>query len=123
MAACSRADEWPISRRAAQQAQTDDLQEHAIPDYRGPRRSPSQSAPRAARARASGTVISSRPPHPGRKITHIVNRCGETIDAATGVHFLAEDFKRRAGFQRSVELARKYGLYRQDYWGCLFSRR
>jgi predicted adenine nucleotide alpha hydrolase (AANH) superfamily ATPase len=41
----------------------------------------------------------------------------------TGVHFLAEDFKRCAGFQRSVELARKYRLYRQDYCGCLFSRR
>ncbi len=57
------------------------------------------------------------------KYSQIVNRCGDAIAAATGVHFLAEDFKRRAGFQRSVELARKYGLYRQDYCGCLFSRR
>jgi predicted adenine nucleotide alpha hydrolase (AANH) superfamily ATPase len=57
------------------------------------------------------------------KSAQTVNRCGDAIDAATGVHFLAEDFKRHAGFQRSVELARKYGLYRQDYCGCLFSRR
>jgi predicted adenine nucleotide alpha hydrolase (AANH) superfamily ATPase len=57
------------------------------------------------------------------KSAQIVNRCGKAIAAATGVYFLAEDFKRHAGFQRSVELARKYGLYRQDYCGCLFSRR
>jgi predicted adenine nucleotide alpha hydrolase (AANH) superfamily ATPase len=37
--------------------------------------------------------------------------------------FVAMDFKKDDGFKRSVELAREYGLYRQDYCGCEFSRR
>jgi len=35
---------------------------------------------------------------------------------------LPADFKKRGGYQKSVALARKYGLYRQDYCGCPFSR-
>ena len=37
--------------------------------------------------------------------------------------FLPVDFKKRGGFQHSVELARRYGLYRQRYCGCEFSLR
>lgn len=40
-----------------------------------------------------------------------------------GERFLAMDFKKRDGFRRSVELAERYGLYRQRYCGCEFSRR
>lgn len=40
-----------------------------------------------------------------------------------GVAFLDMDFKKKAGFQRSIELSKKYGLYRQQYCGCLFSKR
>jgi aminoglycoside phosphotransferase (APT) family kinase protein len=39
-----------------------------------------------------------------------------------GEHFYAEDFKKRGGFQRSVELARDLGLYRQNFCGCVFSQ-
>ena len=35
--------------------------------------------------------------------------------------FLDYDFKKKGGFERSVKLAKKYGLYRQDYCGCEFS--
>ena len=42
--------------------------------------------------------------------------------AADPVRFLPVDFKRRHGFQRSVELARQLNLYRQDFCGCEFSR-
>jgi predicted adenine nucleotide alpha hydrolase (AANH) superfamily ATPase len=35
--------------------------------------------------------------------------------------FLDVDLKKQAGFQRSLELSREYGLYRQDYCGCEFS--
>ena len=41
----------------------------------------------------------------------------------TGVEFLDTDFKKKAGFQRSVQLSKEYGLYRQDFCGCEFSRR
>lgn len=37
--------------------------------------------------------------------------------------FLAVDLKKGDGFRRSVELSKLYGLYRQDYCGCEFSRR
>ena len=38
------------------------------------------------------------------------------------VAFLPSDFKKKNGYKRSVELSEKYGLYRQDYCGCIFSR-
>ncbi len=36
--------------------------------------------------------------------------------------WLPSDFKKKDGFKRSTELSEKYGLYRQDYCGCLFSK-
>ena len=36
-----------------------------------------------------------------------------------GVRWLPSDFKKREGYKRSIELSREYGLYRQDYCGCL----
>lgn len=51
-----------------------------------------------------------------------INQIGTEVAARHGLHFLAEDFKQRNGFQRSVELSKKWGLYRQDYCGCLPSR-
>jgi len=36
--------------------------------------------------------------------------------------YLDTDFKKNGGYQRSIELSREYGLYRQNYCGCLFSR-
>ena len=40
-----------------------------------------------------------------------------------GVHWLPSDFKKKNGYKRSVELSAQYGLYRQDYCGCVFSKR
>lgn len=37
--------------------------------------------------------------------------------------FLFSDFKKKGGFLRSLELSDEYGLYRQDYCGCVFSQR
>lgn len=48
---------------------------------------------------------------------------GEQAAAETGGRFLPEDFKKRDGFRRSVELSKQYGLYRQRYCGCLYSMR
>lgn len=45
---------------------------------------------------------------------------GRSLDPA---RFLAVDFKKRDGFRRSAEIAKKCGLYRQDYCGCEFSLR
>ncbi len=37
--------------------------------------------------------------------------------------FLYSDFKKKNGYKRSIELSSEYGLYRQDYCGCRFSRK
>jgi predicted adenine nucleotide alpha hydrolase (AANH) superfamily ATPase len=47
---------------------------------------------------------------------------GQAFQEEYGVMFLPCDFKKRGGYQRSVELSKKYGLYRQNYCGCLFSK-
>ena len=53
----------------------------------------------------------------------LLNALGEEAANKAGVHFLPSDFKKRNGFLRSTELSREYGLYRQDYCGCSFSKR
>ncbi len=40
-----------------------------------------------------------------------------------GVKYLPTDFKKKSGYLRSTELSKKYGLYRQNYCGCEFSKR
>jgi len=50
----------------------------------------------------------------------LINRLGEEIG---GADFLARDFKKQDGFTRTMALAREWGLYRQRYCGCIYSRR
>ena len=52
-----------------------------------------------------------------------LNDIGFELEKEFGVRWLPSDFKKREGYKRSTELARGYGLYRQEYCGCLFSRR
>ncbi len=53
----------------------------------------------------------------------LISEIGQELAAQYGIEFLDQDFKKKAGFQRSVQLSREYGLYRQDFCGCEFSRR
>lgn len=57
-----------------------------------------------------------------RKDTPGINRLGAEMEKRFGVKWLPSDFKKRGGYQRSTELSREYGLYRQRYCGCEFSR-
>lgn len=52
-----------------------------------------------------------------------INEIGERVGREYGVNHLPSDFKKRGGYQRSIELSKEYGLYRQDYCGCEFSVR
>ena len=52
-----------------------------------------------------------------------LNGIGEACGREAGVPFLPSDFKKRNGYKRSTELSREYGLYRQDYCGCSYSKR
>ena len=51
-----------------------------------------------------------------------LNELGEEAAAEFGVRWLPSDFKKREGFKRSIVLSEQYGLYRQNYCGCVFSR-
>ncbi|MBO5513899.1 MAG: epoxyqueuosine reductase QueH [Mogibacterium sp.] len=51
-----------------------------------------------------------------------IKELGLMLQEETGVKFLDIDFKKKNGFGRSVELSKKYGLYRQNFCGCDFAR-
>lgn len=50
-----------------------------------------------------------------------INLIGEIIGNDVGVQYLPSDFKKKDGFKHSVEQSEKYGLYRQDFCGCVYS--
>ena len=52
-----------------------------------------------------------------------VNEIGELLDKKYNSHYLYSDFKKKNGYKRSVELSKKYNLYRQNYCGCVYSIR
>ena len=52
-----------------------------------------------------------------------LNAIGLELAREAGVDWLPADFKKKDGYRRSCELSAQYGLYRQDYCGCVFSRR
>lgn len=52
----------------------------------------------------------------------LLNEIGERVAAETGVKWLPSDFKKKGGYLRSIELSNEYGLYRQNYCGCIFSK-
>lgn len=51
-----------------------------------------------------------------------LNEIGEELGKKYGVKHLPSDFKKKNGYKRSIELSEKYGLYRQNYCGCIFSK-
>ncbi|MFH1863052.1 MAG: epoxyqueuosine reductase QueH [bacterium] len=55
------------------------------------------------------------------KNAELINTLGDEIAAAAGLTHLRLNFKKQAGFVRSVEISRQLGLYRQNYCGCVFS--
>ena len=51
-----------------------------------------------------------------------LNEIGASLEAEYGVRYLYSDFKKKNGYKRSVELSEQYGMYRQYYCGCVFSK-
>ncbi len=51
-----------------------------------------------------------------------INVIGKQLETCGKTKFLTSDFKKKNGFKRSLELSKEYGLYRQDYCGCVFSK-
>jgi len=51
-----------------------------------------------------------------------LNIIGKELEKEYGMKYLISDFKKKDGYKRSVVLSKQYGLYRQDYCGCIFSK-
>ena len=76
----------------------------------------------AAAARDMGadfftTTLSISPMKNAQKLNEIGGELAEKYN----VKYLFSDFKKRNGYKRSTELSREYGIYRQNYCGCVFS--
>jgi len=52
----------------------------------------------------------------------VIRDIGNRLEEKSLVKFHDEDYKKKAGFQRSISLSKEYGLYRQNYCGCEFSK-
>ena len=52
-----------------------------------------------------------------------LNEIGEQLSDKYNIKYLYADFKKKNGYKRSIELSKEYGLYRQDYCGCIYSKR
>lgn len=50
-----------------------------------------------------------------------LNEIGSKLESEYGIKYLYSDFKKKNGYKRSLELSKKYNLYRQEYCGCEFS--
>ncbi|MDD6728721.1 MAG: epoxyqueuosine reductase QueH [Eubacteriales bacterium] len=78
----------------------------------------------AQKAKESGfdyfcTTLSISPLKNSQKI----NEIGFKLEKEIGVKWLPSDFKKREGYKRSIELSREYNLYRQNFCGCIYSKR
>lgn len=51
-----------------------------------------------------------------------LNAIGEELAPIYETKYLPSDFKKREGYKRSIQLSAEYGLYRQDYCGCAYSK-
>ena len=52
-----------------------------------------------------------------------LNEIGEELEKNYNTTYLYSDFKKKNGYKRSTELSKEYGMYRQDYCGCVYSLR
>jgi len=66
------------------------------------------------------TTTLSLSPH---KNANWINEIGKKQEDNYKTTFLYSDFKKEEGYKRSIELSKEYDLYRQDYCGCIYSKR
>ncbi|MFP4403553.1 MAG: epoxyqueuosine reductase QueH [Candidatus Woesearchaeota archaeon] len=66
-----------------------------------------------------GSTLSISP----HKNSEIINKIGKVLAIQNKIDFLVSDFKKNDGFNKSVKLSKDFGLYRQNYCGCKFSKK
>ena len=53
----------------------------------------------------------------------LINKLGEEMEEKYHIKWLYSDFKKKDGYKKSIELSKQYKLYRQDYCGCIYSKK
>ena len=56
------------------------------------------------------------------KNAQLINFIGKAVEKARGIEFLEGNYKKQDGYKKSIELSKKFNLYRQNYCGCIFSK-
>lgn len=57
------------------------------------------------------------------KNSNWINEIGKRLEDKYKSTYLYSDFKKKGGYKRSIELSKEFNLYRQDYCGCIYSKR
>ena len=57
------------------------------------------------------------------KNSNWINEIGEDLNNKYNSTYLYSDFKKKNGYKRSIELSKEYNLYRQNYCGCIYSKK
>lgn len=57
------------------------------------------------------------------KNSNLINEIGLSLQDKYNIKYLISDFKKREGYKKSIELSKKYDLYRQDFCGCKYSKK
>jgi len=66
-----------------------------------------------------GTTLSVSP----YKNSDLINKIGKELEEKYKIKWLYSDFKKKEGYKKSIQLSEKYNLYRQNYCGCIYSRK
>ncbi len=66
-----------------------------------------------------GTTLTVSP----HKNSVVINSIGKEIEGKEGIEFLEGNYKKQDGYKKSIEISKKYNLYRQNYCGCIYSKR
>jgi predicted adenine nucleotide alpha hydrolase (AANH) superfamily ATPase len=65
------------------------------------------------------TTTLSVSPH---KDADMINQIGKQLQEKYSIEFLESDFKKNGGYSKSIEYSKQFGLYRQNYCGCSYSK-
>lgn len=65
-----------------------------------------------------GTTLTVSP----HKNYDLISKIGTNLGVKYRLSFLNEDFKKKDGYKRSIDLSKEYNLYRQNYCGCKFAK-
>lgn len=57
------------------------------------------------------------------KNSNKLNEIGLSLEKEYNVKYLVSDFKKKDGYKKSIILSKEYNLYRQDFCGCIYSKR